>query len=84
MSLSVDSRSLTDPPPAVAKRGPVELLRYLQLKRQASQVWNSMRVVVVGPKGAGKSHLIAKLKEEKNLPSGPTKGLAVRVQSLAL
>ena len=55
----------------------MELLRYLQLKREASQPWNSLPVVVVGPKGAGKSLLVAKIKEDKGVPSGPTKGLEV-------
>ena len=76
-SLSVDVSSLHDPPPAIAKRGPPDLLRYLQLKRQASQVWSSLRVVVVGPQGSGKSQLLAKIKEDKTGPSGPTKGLEV-------
>lgn len=76
-SLSVDPHSLQDPPPFIAKRGPVEILRYLHLKKQAGQVWNSLRVVVVGPQSSGKSILIAKIKEDKAVPSGPTKGLEV-------
>ena len=34
-------------------------------------------MVVVGPQGAGKSQLVAKIKEDKMAPLGPTKGLEV-------
>ena len=79
ISLSVDPHSLTDPPPVVADWGPRPLLHYLQLKSCSSHTWNSMRVVVVGLKGSGKSHLIARIREEKSVPVPPTKGLEVCV-----
>ena len=76
-SLIIEGITFSDPPPVVAGWGPSHLLRYLRLKRSSSTTWNSLRLVVVGPRGSGKTCLVSKLRGEGWTTSSPTKGLEV-------
>ena len=75
--LHLDGLSLTDPPSFVVSEGTQAILHYLKLRYSSSCPWNSLRVAVVGGKGAGKTSLINRLSNDSELTFAPTKGMQV-------
>lgn len=76
-SLVTEGLELVDPPPIVTRWGPSALKRYLHFKKSSFVPWSSLRVIVVGPKAAGKTLLVCKLCNDTWINPTPTKGLEV-------
>ena len=76
-TLVLKGLSLFHPPSFIVEQGTVAILDYLRDKLKQSSPWSSMRVVVVGSKGSGKTSLIKKVKGEHSTIFTITKGLDV-------
>lgn len=77
VTLVLDGLNLFHPPHFVVEQGTSAILYYMRGNLEHCSPWSSMRVVVVGSKGAGKTSLVKKLKGESGSIVSSTKGLDV-------
>ena len=77
VTLVLDGLSLFHPPTFVIEEGTAAILEFMRGKINHSSPWSSMRIVVVGSKGTGKTSLVKRVKGESSSLSTPTKGLDV-------
>ena len=77
VTLVLDELSLFHPPSFVVEEGTAAILDFMRGKISHSSPWSSMRVVVVGSKGTGKTSLIKRVKGESTSLFTITKGLDV-------
>ena len=78
MTLVLDRLNLFHPPMFVIEEGTAAILEFMRGKINHSSPWSSMRIVVVGSKGTGKTSLVKRVKGENSSPTAATKGLDVR------
>ena len=76
-SIHIDGLKLIDPPLYIAQQGFQSMKKYMQQREEASAPWNFLKLVIVGPKGSGKTRLSARLRDVKFVNTGPTKGVQV-------
>ena len=77
VTLVLDGLSLFHPPSFVIEEGTAAILDFMRGKINHSSPWSSMRIVVVGSKGTGKTSLVKRVKGESTSPLTITKGLDV-------
>ena len=78
MTLVLDGLNLFHPPMFVIEEGTAAILEFMRGKINHNSPWSSMRIVVVGSKGTGKTSLVKRVKGESSSLSTATKGLDVR------
>lgn len=76
VTLVLNGLNLFHPPLFVVEEGTAAILDYMRGKLEHTSAWSSMRVIVVGSKGSGKTSLVKKLRGE-NSSVVSTKGLDV-------
>ena len=76
VTLGLNGLNLFHPPLFVVEQGTAAILDYMRGKLEHSSPWGSMRVVVIGSKGSGKTSLVKKLRGDGNSVVS-TKGLDV-------
>ena len=77
VTLVLNGLNLFHPPLFVIEEGTAAILDFMRGKINHNSLWSSMRVIVVGSKGTGKTSLVKRVKGESTSLSSITKGLDV-------